>query len=214
MRVEIDNWQDRGCLVSSGNGAHEGLVIHGYGGSKEEMLGLAVGLAARLPLKLLLFDLPGHGSAAEEPLTLAAAREKVAAAAAALENPTFFVGHSLGARVGLLSGLELAVCISMPGAARFEGSRADLLRTLRVRQVNEAAPISGLVDVFANGAEPAAKTLLLCAGSELESVTELAAAWDEQGIPCIEVEGSGHNDIVGAQDTWEVTATWLKDNLY
>lgn len=213
MRVDIDNWQKRGYLISSGSGAHEGLIIHGYGGCKEEILGLAVGLAARLPLRLLLFDLPGHGSAAEEPLTLAAAREKVAAAVAALDEPAFFVGHSLGARVGLLSGLELAVCISMPGAARFEGSRADLMRTLRVRQVNEAAPLSGLLEVLANGAAPAARTQLLCAGRELESVTELAAAWRGQGIPCIEVEGSGHNDIVSVPLTWEVTAAWLKDNL-
>lgn len=213
MKVEINNWRKRGYIVSSGSGAHEGLVIHGYGGSKEEMLGLAVGLAARLPLKLLLFDFPGHGGAAEEPLTLAAAREAVATAAAALDNPVFFVGHSLGARVGLLSGLEMAVCISMPGAARFEGSRTDLLRTLRARRVNEASPLSGLAEVLANGAEPAARTLLICAGRELESVTDLAAAWREQGIPCREIRDSSHNDIVSAHETLEVAATWLKDNL-
>lgn len=213
MRVEIDNWQDRGCLVSSGSGAHEGLIIHGYGGCKEEILGLAVGLAARLPLKLLVFDLPGHGDAANEPLTLAAARDAVATATAVLDNPAFFVGHSLGARIGLLGGPETAVCISMPGAARFEGSRTDLLRTLRARRVNEASPLSGLAEVLANGAAPAARTLLICAGRELESVSELAAAWREQGIPCREIRDSSHNDIVSAHETLEVAAAWLKDNL-
>lgn len=213
MKVEIDNWQDRGYLVGSGSGAHEGLIIHGYGGCKEEMLGLAVGLAARLPLKLLVFDLPGHGDVAKEPLTLAAARDAVATAAAVFDNPAFFVGHSLGARIGLLSGLEMAVCISMPGAARFEGSRAELLRTLRARRVNEVAPLSGLVEVLENGAAPAARTLLLCAGCELESVTDLAAAWSLQGIPCRQIKGSSHNDIVSAHETREVAAGWLKDNL-
>lgn len=213
MKVEINNWQNRGYLVSSGDGGHEGLVIHGYGSGKEEMLGLAVGLAARLPLKLLVFDLPGHGGARGAPLTLAAARESLDDAAAALENLSFFIGHSLGARVGLDAGLPAAVLLSMPGVARFEGSRADLLRFLRARRVKEAAPFSGLEEILAGEVEPPPEALLLRAGREPESVKSLADAWEKRGVAVHTVADSGHNDIVSSHMTMEVTAAWLKETL-
>lgn len=212
MKVEINNWQNRGYLVSSGGGEREGLVIHGYGSNSGEMLGLAVGLAEEMPLKLLVFDLPGHGAAAAAPLTLAAACKSLDEAAAALENLSFFIGHSLGARVGLLSGVARAVCISLPGKTRFEGSRSDLLRHLRARRVNEASPLGGLTEILAAAVEPAEKTLLLRAGHELESVKALAAEWENRGIDCHKIIDSNHNDIVSSPETRGVIAAWLKQN--
>ena len=80
-------------------------MIHGYGGNSEEVLGLAVDLASRLELRLLVFTLPGHGFPASEPLTRQAALLSLKSAVTALENPDFFIGHSLGARLGLAAGL-------------------------------------------------------------------------------------------------------------
>ncbi|MBE0428442.1 MAG: alpha/beta hydrolase [Thermoleophilia bacterium] len=214
--VAVERWRDRGYIVVSGNAGQKcraGLGIHGYGGNSEEMLGLAVSLACRLPLKLLLFDLPGHGGAASVRLTLPAATRALTEALGALDDPDFLVGHSLGARLGLNARtLKSAALLSMPGRPVFEGSRSRMLRILRARRVNETSPLSGLREILAGEARPAEKTLLLCARRDLESVTELADAWEKAGVSCFRIEDCGHNDIISAPGTAEAIAGWLKEN--
>ncbi len=211
--VKVDLWRGRGYLLSSAGAMHEGLAIHGYGSSSREMLGLAVDLAARLKLKLLVFDLPGHGGAAGEPLTQSAARRSLDSALAALDKPTFFVGHSLGARLGLEAGLGIAVLVSMPGGASFDGSRHELVGTLRPRRVNEARPFAGLEEILTVKPRPAARTLLLRALHEPRSVMSLAAAWEKNGLPCRKIRGSNHNDIISSPEAADVIAAWLEKNL-
>src|SRR3972149_8424415 len=97
----------------------EGLIIHAYGSNKEEILGLAVGLALRQDLKLLVFDLPGHGRTGNL-LTLANCLQSLKRAKVLLNKPTFFVGHSLGGYLGLMADLPLGVLISVPDQADFK----------------------------------------------------------------------------------------------
>lgn len=209
--IKITNWQNRGYLVESASGGTPGLVIHGYGGSAAAMLGLAVSLAVRLPLRLLAFDLPGHAGASDTMLTAAAVRATLKEAAAALGEPAFFIGHSLGARVGLDAGLPRAALISPPGEAEFEGSRGELLKLLKPRRVRESAPFAGLQELLAQPPEPASDTLLLSAAREPESVRSLAREWQDAGISCHRVAGTDHNDIIHAPETGEVIASWLKE---
>ncbi len=211
--VKVKDWRGRGYLVNCPGAIHEGLVIHGYGGSSREMLCLAVDLSARLKLKLLVFDLPGHGGACGEPLTHRAARRSLDSALASFDKPSFFVGHSLGARLGLEAGLGTAVLISMPGKAIFAGNRQELMRTLRPRRVNEAGPFKGLEEILAGEPCPAANTLLLRAAHELESVVSLTAAWEKEGMPCRKIRDSSHNDVVSSAETAEAIAAWLGANL-
>lgn len=211
--VEVTRWQEDGYLVSAPGARHQGLVIHGYGGNCEEMLGLAVDLASRLELRLLVFALPGHGSAASESLTRQAAVSSLKKAMTALDNPEFFIGHSLGARLGLAAGLPAAVLLSMPDSSGFDGSRQELLRTLRVRRVREETPFQGLEEILAAEVEPAANTLILRAAREPESVKSLTTAWAEKGIPCQTIRDSSHNDIISSPETRKVIARWLQENL-
>ncbi len=211
--VNVDSWRGRGYLVGSPGAARQGLAIHGYGGNSGEMLGLAVDLAARLNLRLLVFDLPGHGGFAREPLTRAAALSALESALGGLEAPAFFIGHSLGARLGLEAGLETAVLISMPGSASFAGSRHELMRTLRARRVNEPRPLQGLEEILAGQARPAPRTLLLRARHELDSVISLTAAWEKRGLCCRKIKDSSHNDIISSAAARETIAAWLEENL-
>ena len=134
-------------------------------------------------------------------------------AVTALENPDFFIGHSLGARLGLAAGLPTSVLLSMPGSTGFDGSRQELLRTLRVRRVKEDAPLQGLEEILATEVEPAARTLMLRAAREPESVKSLATAWAKKGIPCRTIRDSSHNDIISSPETRKVIAEWLQENL-
>lgn len=211
--VEVRPWQNSGYLVSSGGAAHQGLVIHGYGGNSTEMLGLAVDLASRLELQMLVFDLPGHGGAANVMLTRSAALASVKSTARAMGDPSFFIGHSLGARLGLEAGFSTGVLLSMPGPASFEGSRSDLFRTLRARRVNEPSPFQGLEEILTDEVEPVPKTFFLRAGHDLQSVKQLAAEWEKMGIACGKIKDSNHNDIVSSPETRDVVAEWLQKNL-
>lgn len=191
----------------------EGLVIHGYGGNKEEILGLAINLAEKLPLKLVVFDLPGHG---ENNLlfNLKNSKQAVEAVASLLSQPQFFIGHSVGARLGLLLSLPFAVCLSLPGKAEFKGSNKELLRTLRYKRVQEARPFSGLEEILKTNFFLPLQTLLLLAKTDLKSVKDLAKiCHQQQKLKMVTINNCQHLDIVSQPATLKEITVWLKTQL-
>jgi dienelactone hydrolase len=87
------------------------VVAHGYGGCKEQMLGVAARLADSRVAALCL-DLRGHG---EHPAPLGSGMLLDLEAALARLRPfgrTIAVGHSLGARLALMSSADGVVAIS------------------------------------------------------------------------------------------------------
>lgn len=196
--------------IADGAARASGLVIHGYGGNKEEMLGLAAHVAYTTRTRLLLFDLPGHGPGGDDLLTLEASRAALDARARLLKQPGFVIGHSLGARLALMSGLPRAALISMPGAALFEGSRRELLRTLRARRVRESETYGGLKEIMAAPVEPAKNTLLLYAGGDILSSAALARDWGDRVDKTVKVPGCGHLDIVSHPATLSEICEWIR----
>ncbi len=187
----------------------EGLVIHGYGGNKEELLGLAYHLADALRVSLRLFDLPGHGPDGDDLLTSQSAASAVQKRLKAMTRPSFFVGHSLGARLGLTTGLPTGVSISLPGPALFEGGRRDLLKTLRARRVRESKPFAGLVEILSDPLTPAAETLLLYAANDIKSATDMVREWQSTVARVEKIPQTGHLDIVSHPKTWRTISDWL-----
>lgn len=191
----------------------EGLVIHGYGGNKEEILGLAINLAEKLSLKLVVFDLPGHGEN-KQIFNLKNSKQAVTAAASLLNQPQFFIGHSVGARLGLLLSLPCAVCLSLPGKAEFNGSNKELLRTLRYKRVQEVKPYSGLEEILKNNFFLPPKTLLLLAKEDLKSVKELAKVCQkQQKLKTVTINNCQHLDIVSQPETVKEITVWLERQL-
>lgn len=212
--VQITPWQDRGLWVNCGSARHQGLVIHGYGCCSLEMLGLAVSLASGESMRLLLFDLPGHGSAFNEEFTAKAALAATKEAVAAIRKPAFVIGHSLGGRLSLATGISNAVLLSMPGTAEFEGSRSSLLRVLRPQRVNEAVRFQALKELLAGDVRPAPHTLFLTAGRDLKSVRDMAAAWQTEQVSFAKIKNCDHGDIMSSRETEKVIKAWLKQNLH
>jgi dienelactone hydrolase len=91
------------AFLFSPTGARGGAVVcHGYGASKEEMLGVAAAVA-RKGSAALVIDLCGHG---ENMAPIGPAmREELEAAIAFVRRfgRTAVVGHSLGGRLALMS---------------------------------------------------------------------------------------------------------------
>jgi hypothetical protein len=87
------------------------VVCHGYGGSKEEMLGVALAVAEN-GVAALAIDLCGHGenTAPVGP----AMRDELEAALAFVRRfgKTAVVGHSLGGRLALMSSADAMVAMA------------------------------------------------------------------------------------------------------
>ncbi|HTO89457.1 MAG TPA: alpha/beta fold hydrolase [Thermoanaerobaculia bacterium] len=87
------------------------VVCHGYGGSKEQMLGIAAAVAEKGTAALTI-DLCGHG---ENMAPIGPAmRDEVEAAIAFVRRfgKTAVVGHSLGGRLALMSSADVMVAMS------------------------------------------------------------------------------------------------------
>ena len=87
------------------------VVVHGYGASKEQMLGVAEALVEK-KLAALVIDLCGHG---ENRFAIGAAmRDEVDAAVAYARRfgKVAVVGHSLGGRLALMSSADAIVAMS------------------------------------------------------------------------------------------------------
>jgi fermentation-respiration switch protein FrsA (DUF1100 family) len=86
-------------------------VCHGYGGSKEQMLGIAVAAAER-GAAALVFDFCGHGEN-QAPIG-PGMREELEAAVTFLRRfgRTGAIGHSLGGRLALMSPADAMVALS------------------------------------------------------------------------------------------------------
>lgn len=87
------------------------VVCHGYGGSKEEMLGVALAVAEN-GVAALVLDLCGHG---ENTAPIGPAmREELEAALSFVRRfgKTAVVGHSLGGRLALMSSADVMVAMA------------------------------------------------------------------------------------------------------
>ncbi|MGE5276572.1 MAG: alpha/beta hydrolase [Acidobacteriota bacterium] len=100
-----------GYLLSPESPRGGAVVCHGYGGSKEQMLGIAVAIAEKGTAALAI-DLCGHGEN-RAPIG-PAMRDEVEAAVAFLRRfgRTAVVGHSLGGRLALMSSADVMVAMS------------------------------------------------------------------------------------------------------
>lgn len=219
-------------LVTSENPTKKGLVIHGYGGNKEEMLGLAVMLAGNAGLALLIFDLPGHGAFQDKEFNLENSLKRIkeiihlchsereyASEESQSEilrhnvpqDDIIFIGHSIGARLGLMSGISKGILLSMPGDAFFEGNKKDLMRILRVRRVKEKLPFSGLEEILSVEVKPSKDNLMLAADKDIQSVTALYDECLGNGIECKKIKNSNHLDIVSSSHLCGHMLDWIKD---
>lgn len=184
------------------------LVLHGYGGSKEEMLALGLSLS-RAGWAACLPDLPGHG-AHPLPLTGDSAR----AFAAELKKYSFaaVVGHSLGGRIALHLGRKPLCLLSVPREACFAGRKSELLALLRARRVREARPYAGLEEALAalEPLWPDPPVLLLHGSRDLPTCLAAAQEGCARGWEVAAIRGAGHLDILWASESTAILISWLK----
>jgi len=149
------------------------VLIHGYGGCKEHMLGLAARLADS-GLAALCLDLRGHG---EHPASLdGGLLLDVEAGLSRLRagGRTIAIGHSLGGRLALMSSADLVVAISPALPVRPSEEGRQMLLQFGSTTVRAASPAQILQLLQELGPVPRREgpTLLVRARNDIPSLIE------------------------------------------
>ncbi len=194
---------------------HGGVVLlHGYGGCKEEQLGLAWRLA-ELGFATCAIDLRGHGEH-PAPMDLDMPRNVEAAIAHCRQyGPVTAIGHSLGGRLALLSSAEYGIGIS-PSLDREYGERTrTMLHNMRSYRV-AAASFELLFDIQAALPvwQPAAARPSLVLYGE-RNVPEIYAACSALANtpqhPVRAISQALHSDIFLLEETIQCIQEQLRD---
>lgn len=189
------------------------VVIHGYGGCKEEQLGLAWRLA-EVGLTTYAIDLPGHG---ENSLPLG--ERVLETVEKAVEYCRAFgqvavVGHSLGGRLGLLSNADFKIGISPAIETTYSDVTKQILYQRRGHRVVEPYPmfIFDLVQKLPVWHPKAGNRQAIIFGSQ--DVPEIISACKDlsgQGVRVNEVKRALHSDIFLHEETFLFIKSMLKE---
>jgi len=174
------------------------VLLHGYGGKKEEMLFMGLFLVEK-GFECLLFDLPGHGER-EDFLEFSSVDNFLRGLKG--EKFSLAIGHSLGARIALLLKAEFYVLLSPPLTPEFKGSKKELLKTLRARRVREKRVFTGLEELLKKLEVPslsAKKCFLFYSFADLASVKDFVKAFNDR-VKAICIKDSFHTDIVTSKE--------------
>ncbi|HEY3420845.1 MAG TPA: alpha/beta hydrolase [Methanomassiliicoccales archaeon] len=115
------------------------VVVHGYGGCKEEQLGLASRVAGS-GLVTYAIDLRGHG---QHPMAMdyhVQEDVELAIGAAREFGRVVAIGHSLGGRLSLMSSADFSIGISPPLDGSYGARTEELLKKLRGYRVRTDNP--------------------------------------------------------------------------
>jgi len=187
------------------------IVAHNYGGSKEEMLGIALRIA-KTGFTTGVIDLRGHG---ENGLPL---NEEILLD---LETTiTFFkqfgkvtvVGHSLGGRLALISNADHAIAISPAISKEFSPKTMGMIMELRDYRVNRSE-----IDLFTiieniPQLEFDPENVLITYGSR--DVPEIISGCEEltsEGYEVVKIDNALHVDIYTLESTFETVTKKLKE---
>lgn len=152
------------------------VICHGYGGCKEQMLGLAA-RTAEAGLAALCFDLRGHG---EHPAPLDAGILQdfdAALAFARRYGRVAAIGHSLGGRLALMTSADWIVAISPAVSDRPSEAGRQMLLQFGSTAVRAASPATILELLKVLGPPPAREIpiLLVTAAGDVLGLREAAA---------------------------------------
>lgn len=180
------------------------VIVHGYGGCKEEPLGLAWRVAES-GMAVCSIDLRGHGEHA-----LPMDKYILDDVEATIEHCRSYgnvtaIGHSLGGRLALISSADHAIGISPALNRTFGLQTQEILKNLRSYRVREMYPgqnfeILHELPVFGN--EAGGKAIVIYGSRD---VPDIISACHEIGsfAHTVRIENAFHNDIYTLEATFK-----------
>lgn len=172
------------------------VVVHGYGGCKEEQVGLAWHIA-QAGLVVDCIDLRGHGASTLLFDENALEDVEVAVKHAREFGKVVSIGHSLGGRLSLICSADFAIGISPPLDEAHGARTKELLNKLRGYRVRTDSPskIFDLLSILPKWVNRDESRSMIIYGSR--DVPEIVAACDRlrsSKSNVLRIEGAMHSD--------------------
>ena len=187
------------------------VIVHGYGGCKEEQLGLAWRVA-EIGITACVIDHRGHG---EHQLPLD--ENVLQDVEAAIEYCQRFgkvaaIGHSSGGRLCLISSADFAIGISPALKTIYSAETQRIIKELRSYRVREL--FSGVnFEIMKKLPVPESmdnrRTLILYGSRDVPEIASSCKELKTKGFHVIEIDHALHNDIFLLEETFSRVAKKL-----
>jgi esterase/lipase len=182
------------------------LNLHGYGGNKEEMLGLSQHISEYGFLTYTI-DMPGHGE--NEKLFDENTLDEIKQIADVIKEngkKLVVIGHSLGGRYALLCNCDYAIGLSPALNKEFGKQTQDVLTSLRSYRVREK--YSGInFDILRNipaSTSKAENTKILIGSRDVPEIIQICEEYKASGYDVIKMENVLHSDIFNNNKTFKI----------
>lgn len=212
MKIEREKIPGEGFIVpcvtlKPSNSRGAALVVHGYGGFKEETLGLAWRIAEG-GFTTGAIDMRGHG---QHPLELdenILIDVETAVAHFKQFGEVTAVGHSLGGRLSLVSSADYAIGISPALAREYTTDTKDLINDLRDYRVrnSSATNVFEILENLPQLSFPPDKSLIIYGSRDLPEIKNECELLKSEKFPVTNIEEALHGDIFLFEPTFNLIA--------
>ena len=214
-RLAIQSGDHRGPAVIITPPFPKGAAVlaHGYGGCKEELLGLAWRVAEH-GFAACAIDLRGHGEHA-----LAMDTKFLVDMEAAIEHCRGFgkvvaIGHSLGGRLALMSTADYAIGISPPLDPHYCERTQELLqkvRSYRVKQENTKALFDFQESLPSDHDDGSGRKLIIYGSRDVPEILDSCNELRVQGANVVRIEEAKHGDTYLLEATFSAISQQLAE---
>ena len=189
------------------------VVVHGYGGCKEEQLGLAWRIAGA-GMTTCVIDHRGHGEH-ELPLNENVSQDVETAITYCRHfGKVAAIGHSSGGRLCLTSSADFAVGISPALSTAYTPETQRLISNMRGYRVRESYPGVNF-ELLRKAPVPQhldnSRTLLLFGSRDVPEIVSSCKEFKAKGNHVVEIDGAFHNDIFLLEESFEHVVTKLRE---
>ena len=188
------------------------VVVHGYGGNKEEQLGLGWQVA-ETGLLTCIIDLRGHGEHSIPLDREAGADLNAAINFCRLYGKVVAIGHSFGGHLALLSSADYCIAISPSVKRPLTEHTKSMLKKKRsyrvrpsdfevVRLIHEGLPTW-------DPSKDNGNTFILFAEWDLPEVSSGCNELKNKGVHVVQIPKSTHNNIFLVKQTFEDVRNYI-----
>lgn len=211
MKIEKDTIYVNGINIPSviltpSNSIGVAVITHGYGGCKEEQLGLAYRIA-ELGITTCVIDLRGHG----ENTNLFDGNilldiEGVIKYCRNFGQKVVAIGHSLGGRLSLISSADYAVGISPALDRNFSEKTQEILNNMRGYRVKQSSDeklfkVIERLPILKN--DNSINKMIIYGSRDVPEIINSCFHLKETDFLVNEVNNALHNDIFTVEDTFK-----------
>ena len=186
------------------------VIVHGYGGSKEEQLGLAWRVA-EIGITACAIDHRGHGEHAL-PLDEGVLQDIEGAIAHCRGfGRVAALGHSSGGRLCLISSADFVIALSPSIVTDFSPATERLVKAMRSYRARESFPganFENMRKLPVPQSMDKARTLILFGSRDVPEIVSACRALKKDGL-AVEIEQGLHNDIFLLEETFRLVTERL-----